>query len=251
MMWQHIRRNCRKRRHTSSGFTLLEALVAIALMGVILAGLASITSQWLPNWNRGIARAQRAELVRLALDRLVADLGASEFISPNRDSNAPLFDGTEYSVTLVRSAIGPNTRPGLEIVRIAEIDDKGGQVLVRATKPFAPLPSNTILPRPSDFANQTVLLRSPYQISFAYAGRDNIWRKNWQNADRLPAAVSLTVRDATTGRTLTISTTALVHVELPATCTGSKGKDDCIGSPDPNRQPGNSPGQANVDKDRT
>src|SRR5262245_54490279 len=116
MMWRRIRRNGRSR--TNSGFTLLEALVAIALMGVILAALASITSQWLPNWNRGIARAQRAELVRLALDRLVADLGASEFISPNRDSNAPLFDGTEYSVTLVRSAIGPNTRPGLEIVRI-------------------------------------------------------------------------------------------------------------------------------------
>lgn len=247
MMWQRMSRNGCKRRHTSSGFTLIEALVAIALMGVILAALASITSQWLPNWNRGIARAQRAELVRLALDRLIADLGSSEFISPNRDSKAPLFDGTEYSVTLIRSAVGPNTRPGLEIVRIAEIDDKGGQVLVRATKPFAPLPSNTILPRPSDFANQTVLLRSPYQISFAYAGRDKIWKKNWQNADRLPAAVRLTVRDATTGRTLTISTTALIHVELPAACAGNKGKDDC----DVDGQPGNSPAQANADKERT
>ena len=251
MMWQRIRRNGRRRRHASSGFTLLEALIAIALMGVIFAGLGSITSQWLPNWNRGIARAQRAELVRLALDRLVADLGASEFISPNRDSNAPLFDGTENSVTLVRSVIGPNSRPGLEIVRIAGIDDKGGQVLVRATKPFAPLPPNTILPRPSDFATPTVLLRSPYQISFAYAGRDKVWRTNWQNADRLPAAVRLTVRDTTSGRTLTISTTALVHVELPAACNGNQGKDDCIGSPGTNRQPGNSPARANADKDRT
>jgi general secretion pathway protein J len=206
MMWQRIRRNGRNRRHASSGFTLLEALIAIALMGVIFAGLGSITSQWLPNWNRGIARAQRAELVRLALDRLVADLGASEFISPNRDSNAPLFDGTENSVTL---------------------------------------------PRPSDFASPSVLLRSPYQISFAYAGRDKVWRTNWQNADRLPAAVRLTVRDATSGRTLAISTTALVHVELPAACNGNQGKDDCIGSPGTNRQPGSSPAQANADKDRT
>src|SRR5215510_14707732 len=119
MMWRRIRRNGRSR--TSSGFTLLEALVAIALMGVILAALASITSQWLPNWNRGIARAQRADLVRLALDRLVADLGSSEFISPNRDSNAALFDGTEYSVTLVRSAVGRNTLSVLGIGRIAEL----------------------------------------------------------------------------------------------------------------------------------
>lgn len=251
MICNRMSQNGRKRRGTSSGFTLIEALVAIALLGVILAALASITSHWLPNWDRGIARAQRAELVRLALDRLVADLGASEFISPNRDIKAPLFDGTESSVTLIRSAVGPNTRPGLEIVRIAPINDKYGQALVRATKPFAPLPSSTVLLRPSDFANSTVLLRSPYLVSFAYAGPDKIWKKNWQNVDRLPAAVRLTVRDATTGRTLTISTTALVHVELPAACVSNKGKDDCIGGPGLNGQPGNSLPRANSDKERT
>jgi general secretion pathway protein J len=229
----------------------MEALVAIALMGVILAALASITSQWLPSWNRGIARAQRSELVRLALDRLVADLGASEFISPNRDTKAPLFDGTEFSITLVRSAVGPNTRPGLEIVRIAEVGDKGGQILVRATKPFAPLGSSAVIPQ-AEFVNQTVLLRSPYQVSFAYAGADKVWRNSWQNSDRLPAAVRLTVRDATSGRTLTISTTAPVHVELPAACAGNKGKDDCIGgSGGNNGQPNNPPTQVNSDKQRT
>ena len=142
-MQQRIIRNGRKKRDAVSGFTLIEALVAIALMGVILAALTSITSQWLPNWNRGIARAQRSELVSVALERLIADIGASEFIPPNRDAKGPLFDGTEFSVTLVRSAIGPNTRPGLEIVRISQIDDKGGQVLVRTTKPFAPVALTT------------------------------------------------------------------------------------------------------------
>ena len=225
-------RHRRKRRGAISGFTLIEALVAIALMGVILAAITSITSQWLPNWNRGIARAQRSELVSVALERLIADIGASEFIPPNRDAKGPLFDGTEFSVTLVRSAIGPNTRPGLEIVRISQIDDKGGQVLVRATKPFAPVALTTTSLQQSDFANPTVLLRSPYQVSFAYAGRDRVWKKNWQNANQLPAAVRLMVRDATSGRTLTISTTALVHVELPAACASGKSKDDCFGKPD-------------------
>jgi general secretion pathway protein J len=249
MMRQRMIRYGRKRRAAVSGFTLIEALVATALMGVILAALASITSQWLPNWNRGIARAQRSELVSVALDRLIADLGASEFIPPNRDTKGPLFDGTEFSVTLVRSAVGPNIRPGLEIVRIAEISDKNGQVLVRATKPFAPLESNV---RQPDFANPVVLLRSPYQVSFAYAGRDGIWKQNWQNASELPAAVRLTVRDATSGRTLTISTTALVHVELPAACVGSKSKDDCVGLPGGgNDRPDNNPAQSTSDKQRT
>ena len=166
----HIR-TCAHNVRSVPGFTLIEALIAIALMGVILAALASITSQWLPSWNRGIARAQRSELVRVALDQLIADLGASEFITPNRETKTPLFDGTEFSVTLVRTAIGPNARPGLEIVRIAAIPNKGGPILVRATKPFAPLGSNTTAASRSDFANPIVLLRSPYLVSFAYAGR--------------------------------------------------------------------------------
>ena len=248
MMWMPIIRGLRTRRDKCSGFTLIEALIAIALMGVVLAALASITSQWLPSWNRGIARAQRSELVRIALDQLIADLGASEFITPNRETKTPLFDGTEFSVTLVRTAVGPNARPGLEIIRIAAITNKGEPILVRATKPFTPLGSNTTVLPDSEFTNPTVLLRSPYLVSFAYAGRDRIWKTTWQNADQLPAAVRLTVRDATSGRTLTISTTALVHVELPAACAGPKSKDDCANG---DVQPDNPPARANSDKQRT
>jgi len=241
----------RNRRAAARGFTLIEALIAIVLMGVILSALASITSQWLPNWNRGIARVQRSELVSIALDRLIADIGASEFISPNRDTQAPLFDGTEFSLTLVRSAVGPNVGPGLEIVRIAEINDKSGLLLVRSTKTFAPFAAGTTSSlKQADFANPVVLLRSPYEVSFAYAGRDGIWKKDWQGATELPAAVRLTVRDATSGRTLTISTTALVHVELPACSGNSKG--DCGGAAGAGGdQPNNNPMQPPSDKQRT
>src|SRR5450631_2972893 len=219
-------------RHAGvSGFTLIEALVATALMGVILASLASITAQWLPNWNRGIARAQRSELVSMALNRLVADLEASEFISPNRDTKAPLFDGTDFSVILVRSALGPNLRPGLEIVHITETTDKSGKILVRSVKPFVPLGPSTTAVDQLEFTNPVVLLRAPYQVSFAYAGHDGIWKNTWRNNNDLPAAIRLTVRDATSGRTLSISTTALVHVDVPAACVGGKNKADCIGQP--------------------
>lgn len=240
MMRHGMRRHGRNQHAAIAGFTLIEALIATALMGIILTALASITSQWLPNWNHGIARAQRSELVSIALNRLVADIGASEFISPNRETKAPLFDGTESSVTLVRSAVGPNIRPGLEIVRIAEAADKNGNALVRSTKPFAPLGSNMTPIDQRTFANPVVLLRAPYQVSFAYAGRDGIWKKIWRNTSELPTSIRLTVRDATSGRTLSISTTALVHVEMPAACAAGKSKDDCIGRPGgDNDQPGN------------
>jgi general secretion pathway protein J len=49
-------------RSRSAGFTLMEAMLATVLMVMVLGALASVTSQWLRNWNRGFARVQRVDL---------------------------------------------------------------------------------------------------------------------------------------------------------------------------------------------
>ncbi len=226
----------RRRRAAVRGFTLIEALVATALMGLVLAALATITAQWLPNWNRGIARVQRTELVSISLHRLTDDIQAADFITPSRGSKLPLFDGTASSIILVRSAIGPAAGPGLEVVRFAQAADGNVHALVRSTMPFVPFDPNIALAAQLKFAHPVALLRTPYQVSFAYAGIDGIWKNTWQDQARLPAAVRVTVRDAATQQPLSISTTAIVHVELPA-CAAAKNKSDCMG------QPGAQPGQ--------
>jgi general secretion pathway protein J len=203
-------------RWGEAGFSLIEALVATALMGAILTSLAIITAQWLPNWNRGGARLQRGELLALALDRATADLAAAEFITADRLTNRPLFEGTELAVTFVRSAIGPNTKPGLEVVRLAETADRQGTVTVRSRAPFAPFAAG--VSSQVDFTDPIVLLRAPNRLSFAYAGRDDVWKDTWLDAGELPATVRLTVRDATTGRTLAVTTATAIRVELPASC---------------------------------
>ncbi len=223
------------------GFTLIEALVATALMGLLLAALAAITAQWLPNWNRGIARVQRTESVSVSLNRLTADIQAAEFVAPSRNARLPLFDGTETSIILLRSPLGPDARPGLEIVRIAQSRDDRGLALVRSTMPFAPFESNAPLAGQLKFADPVVLLRAPYRVSFAYAGRDGLWKQTWQNESVLPAAVRVTVSDAATQQTLSISTTALIHVELPA-CVVGQSKGNCMAQPGgPNNQPNVAP----------
>jgi general secretion pathway protein J len=218
------------------GFTLIEAMVATVLMGMILAALASITAQWLPNWNRGIARVQRTELVSISLNRLVADLQAAEFIPPNRATKLPLFDGTPTSVILVRSAVGPAARPGLEIVRIGEAADGPRIVVLRSTMPYVPLEPNQATINRLGFANPVALLNPPYRVSFAYAGSDGVWKDTWQNSPRLPTTVRITVRDAATQRTLAISTTALIHVELPAACANTNAKTNCLAQPGDQRE---------------
>jgi general secretion pathway protein J len=239
-------RSRRQQRDAIAGFTLIEALIATVLMGMILTALASVTAQWLPNWDRGYVRAQRSELVSIALDRLVADLGASEFVTANRDSKVPMFDGTSSAVMLVRSAFGPNSHPGLEMVRIAETSDRNGIALVRSRAPFAPLVAGATSRSPMSFTDPVALLRPPFGVTFTYAGQDGVWKSSWQNEPLLPMLVRLTVRDTNSERTLSVSTAAIVHVELPAACTRPKDKADCVQSPQSEGAPASPGNQQNA-----
>src|SRR5215468_7094627 len=211
----------RRRRSAVAGFTLLEALIATTLMGMALAAIGAITAQWLPGWNRGFMRVQRSELFAVALNRLAADLSASEFVTPNRESKLPIFEGTASAVTLVRSAVGPNTQGGLEVVKIAEGTDRQGTALVRTRTPFAPFGLGNVSSDQLSFTDPVVLLRAPFRVSFSYSPGDGSWSDTWHNAGQLPSAVRFLVRDATTGRTLAVSSATVVHVELPADCAAA------------------------------
>jgi general secretion pathway protein J len=215
------------KRAGESGFTLIEALVALALTGLVLSALANITSQWLPNWNRGMDRIQRSEQIGFALQRITADLAVAEYVPANREQRQPLFEGSELSVMFVRTTLGPNAKPGLDVVRIGETTDRRELVTVRSRAPFAPLPLASSVSEQIQFGDPIVLLRPPFRLSFSYAGRDRVWKDSWREGDKLPAAIMLTVRDALTERVLSVSTVASIHAEAPAAANCAQPGKDC------------------------
>ena len=219
-----------KGRRAIAGFTLVEALLATALMGAILAAIATVTAQWLPNWNRGFIRVQGTETLAAGLERIIADLAAAEFVTAGANIRQPVFDGTELSVTFLRTAIGPNTRPGLELVRIMETPSDRGLATVRTHARFLPMGADgrEVQARP---ANPVVLIRAPYRVSFSYAGPDRIWKPAWRGEGELPAAIRVQLRDAATDRTLSVSTATLVHANMPADCVLAEVIADCLNRP--------------------
>jgi general secretion pathway protein J len=228
-------------RNGEAGFTLIEALAALALTGLVLSALATLTAQFMPNWNRGIDRIQQSELVGLAMQRISADLAAAEFVpAGHEDRPKPLFEGTPLSVSFVRTAIGPNVGIGLDVVRIGETTDRDHLVTVRSHTPFTPLRQGGSLSEQLRFSDPVVLLRAPLRLSFAYAGPDKVFRDEWHDADRLPVAVRLTVREAGSGHVLAVSTVAPVHVDAPAAKSGDE--PDGINNDQNGGQGGNSAG---------
>ena len=219
-----------KQRPAIAGFTLVEALLATALMGAILAAIATVTAQWLPNWNRGFVRVQGTEVLAAGLERIVADVAAAQFVTAGANIRQPVFDGTELSVTFLRTAIGPNTSPGLELVRIAETPSEKGLSTVRTHARFLPMGQDGAEVQPPP-ANPVVLVRAPYRVTFSYAGPDRVWRPTWRGEGELPAAIRVQLRDAATDRTLSVSTSALVHANMPAECVLSEVIADCLNRP--------------------
>lgn len=215
----------------SAGFTLIEAMVAVLMMSIILAALATVTGQWLHGWDAGLLRLQRTNLLALGLDRLTEDIASAEYVSAGGGTQSlnenPIFDGSELSVIFVRTTLAPNAGSGLEVVRIAEVSDNDAPVLTRST---APLPTGGEGPGASTdflFANPVAVIREPYRISFSYAGPDRVWHERWQNQPQLPEAVRLQVRDAASSMLLAETTSTLVHAELPAHCAWPNSGSQC------------------------
>jgi general secretion pathway protein J len=125
-----------------------------------------------------------------------------------------LFEGDASSVMFVRSAIGPDAYPHLEIVRMAEIKEDRGLAMVRTRARFAPTapraPAQAIA-----FGDPVTLIRAPFHISFAYAGPDRVWLPSWKGREQLPEAVRISVRDTVANRVLAASTVARVRVTAP------------------------------------
>jgi len=187
----------------------------------------------------GANPAQRIDRDRAAADRRRPS--AAEYVPANRDTRYPLFEGSELSVTFVRTALGPNAGPGLDVVRVGETTDRQGFVTVRSRAPFRPLPLASSLSEQIQFGEPVLLLRTPFRLSFAYAGQDRIWKSSWRDSDKLPAAIKLTVRDAANERILSISTVAPVHVQSPAQGDCAQSDGGCDGKPvAPNNSQGNS-----------
>jgi general secretion pathway protein J len=200
-----------------AGFSLIEAMATLALTATIILALSSVAGQWLPNWRRGFVDLQRADLLGIGLERLVDDLSAAEYVTRSAGAAAPLFEGDASSVMFVRSAIGPDAYPHLEVVRLAEIKEDRGLAMVRTRARFAPT-----APTPPGaqaqaiaFDDPVTLIRAPFHISFAYAGPDRVWLPSWKGREQLPEAVRISVRDTVANRVLAASTVARVRVTAP------------------------------------
>jgi general secretion pathway protein J len=208
----------------TAGFTLMEALLCMLLLGFIVGSLATVTGQWLPNWSRGMLELQHVERIAVSVQRMVSDISGAEMIPPEADAKTVLFDGTQHLLTFVRTAIGPNAKPGLQIVKFSESVDGPGLAMIRQQAAFVPMPPEAKI----RFVDPVVLIRMPYRVFFSYAGPDGVWQQDWHDQPQLPRRIQVSIRDTSTGRRISFSEAGLVNVNASAECARADNPEECI-----------------------
>lgn len=205
----------------ADGFTLIEALVALAIGGFVIATLATVTGQWMRNWQVGIPVLQRSQSLVTGLDRIVADVAAARFMPAG--ATGFIFTGEPTAITLVRQTLPVETPAGLEVVRLAALPGGGDVTLARSR---SPLPFGSSLSAPAD-PSPVALLRQPQAVRFAYADADQVWQTSWQVPARLPRLVRVEVIDRRSGRAVLPAVVVRLHADAPLTCAALQAGNLC------------------------
>jgi general secretion pathway protein J len=185
-------------RSGERGFTLVELLIALAIVGALLAIAFGGLRVAVASWRQGEDRAEAHQHVRsvaLTLARAVSasyPYQASRGLSPER---VLLFSGTEQRLEFVTQAAPfPGAIPIAFTAVVLAFDDGGEPGLVVRQR---------ALPNREPFAEAEVVYRDPTvtALRFAYLGEGG-WADSWDGAEAkaAPRAVRITVATTLNGR---------------------------------------------------
>jgi general secretion pathway protein J len=186
-------------RPNERGFTMLELIIALAIVGALLAVAFGGLRVALAAWQRGEDRAEAHQHVRgvaQALARVVA--GAYPYTASRADAPDPmiLFRGTANRLELVTQ-----TPPGAFAVPIAFA--AVSMVLAGGDRPGLVVRQRA-LPNRDPFTEGAIVVQDPTikTLTLAYLDAAGTWREEWDGDPErtLPRAVRLSVGTETDGR---------------------------------------------------
>jgi prepilin-type N-terminal cleavage/methylation domain-containing protein len=219
-----------------AGFTLIEVLAALAVGSVIIIATAALIHDVARNFDRGTRRAQEAERLMLAVERLAQDLNSVRYVGWTTDNGAtvafsgvPATEEKPAQIAFVGNAgimAGPQ---GEEVVTLT-VERAGDRTrLVRRRAAWTG--PRTRLEAVST-QDAVVLVEGAVDISFIFghiAPNGALeWSESWIGQTTLPRFVRLILRDRATGADLLGEADFAVRADAPAGCGRPDAATSCL-----------------------
>jgi general secretion pathway protein J len=181
-----------------NGFTLIEVLIAMTLLGVMVALLFSSLKIAAESWNAGeskIAKVNQKAVVYQFFKRHLTAIRPLPSLDMEQNFEAgsqQVFQGFPQAVRFVAALPASSARKGLQVFNLA-LDPADSSLLTVRLTPY----------RQSDDDSKTeqpvILLQHILEIKFSYFGKtEDIaelqWRDEWLIADRLPSLIKVSIR---------------------------------------------------------
>lgn len=180
-----------------NGFTLIEVLIAMTLLGVMVVLLFSSLRIAAQSWNAGenkmAAVNQKAVVYRFFKRHLMA-VRPLPALNPEPESSpesTQVFQGLAQSLRFVAGLPASSARKGLQVFDIALAPDNSSILWVTLTPYRLAEPER-------EPVKPEVLLENIAGLKFAYFGRieefaEPRWQEEWVAAERLPSLIKVSI----------------------------------------------------------
>lgn len=224
------------------GFTLIEALAALAIASVIIMASAALVHNVALFFDRGTRGASEAERLMLAVGRLAGDFGSARFVwRRTEDGSAAAFVAEQAggerpaSVVFVGAGRGAlEARADDDLISLKIEEDGEIRRLVRRR---AAWPGPRVRFEDVSMQDPVVLIEGRLDISFVF-GRVTpdgalAWYANWVGEAALPRYVRLILKDRATGTDLLGEADFVVRANAPAACGRADAALGCLSAAPP------------------
>lgn len=183
------------------GFTLLELLLALAIVGALVVIAFSGVRIALASWRHGEDRAEAYQHLRGIALTLARSVGAAyPYNAPRADTPTAvlLFGGSGSSLEFVTQAAPyPVSVPvafTAVVIELGTTDERRGLVI-----------RQRVLPNRNPFTDAVVVFNDPTltEIAFSYLDENGAWQDSWdvETQKHLPRAIRIGVSGTLNGRT--------------------------------------------------
>jgi general secretion pathway protein J len=187
------------RRAAQRGFTLLETIVALTLLGLMLAVLSGSIRFAGQSRDAAAAKIDSIDNMRIAQDFLRQTLAQAHPKRWLKVVGRPfVFRGERDELSMAAPLTARVGVGGLFLLKLSLVDAEKGKGKNLVIARVFPEPDAQELPDFSS-AETTVLAENLAELEFAYLGRDDdasdpTWRDDWKEGAKMPDAVRVRIR---------------------------------------------------------